>query len=169
MKLSIRVKFFIVLLAFSLGPMFLSRAIMGRTSRDMAIDLSSSTKAELLAIVRAELEHNAMSLLTTLNARGEAMSLGARLLAQRAEFLIDQGEPADADTLHFVGQFSMPVGMMAAERTYLRTGRMGGTRALNIDSSRAAVRLAPSSDEPVAMLQLRQLHHLLPTLQGHLR
>jgi sigma-B regulation protein RsbU (phosphoserine phosphatase) len=165
MKLSIRVKFFIVLLAFSLGPVFLSRAIMGRTAAEMATNLSSSTRTELLAIVRAELEHNAMSMLATLNARGEAMSLGARLLALRAGHFLDRGDPAPADSLHFVGQFSMPVGMMSSERRYVRKGRMGGARALNIDSSRAAVRFAPSGDKAGALLQLRKLQPLLPTLK----
>ena len=166
MKLSIRVKFFVVLLAFSLGPMFLSRAIMGRTASDMTVRLSASTRSELLSIVRAELEHNAMSMLATLDARGEAMSLGARLLAQRAEHFVDWGAPAPADELHFVAQFSMPVGRMSSERRYVRKGRMGGTRTLNIDSSRAAVRLAPESDEPKALLELRRLQPLLPTLRA---
>ena len=166
MRLPIRVKFFIVLLAFSLGPMFLSRAIMVRTSKEMAVDLSSSTRSELLAIVRAELEHNAMSMLATLNARGEAMSLGARLLAQRAGHFLDQGDPAPADALSFMGELSMSMGKKSSERLYVRKGRMGGTRALNVDSSRAAVRLAPSGNEAEALLQLRRLHPLLPTLQA---
>ena len=166
MKLSIRVKFFIVLLAFSLGPMFLSRAIMGRKAEEMTTKVSASTRTELLAIVRAELEHNAMSLLVTLNARGEAMSLAARLLAQRAEHFINRGEPVDVDALHFVDQFSMAGGMMSSGRTYVRQGRMGGTRVLGVDPSRSAFRLSPDSDEPAALLQLRRLQPLLPTLQA---
>lgn len=167
MKLPIRVKFFVVLLAFSLGPVFLSRIIMGRASSEMVTDLSASTRSELLAIVSAELEHNAMSLLTTLNARGEAMSLSARLLAQRAEHFIDWQQVDDTIPLHFEQGFTMQGATMTpAGRSYIRKGRMGGVRALEATLDFPTVRLAPNSDKPLAMTQLKKLQGLMPTFKA---
>ncbi len=81
MKISIRFKFFIVLLAFSLGPLLLARAFTGRTADSMVRKLSAHTRSELLDIVTAELQHNAITLMKIMESGGQSMVLGSDSIA----------------------------------------------------------------------------------------
>lgn len=166
MKLSIRVKFFIVLLAFSLGPVFLSRLIVGRTAVEMATNLFDGTRTELLEIVSAELEHNAMSLLANLEARGEGLSLAARMLAQQAGHYLGREDHEKArpnlyaSDFHLQGKMAPPPG-----RTYVRKGMMGRTQTLAVSLDSPTVRLAPGTFGSEAPEQLQKLQSLLPTFK----
>ncbi len=166
MKLSIRVKFFIVLLAFSLGPVFLSRMIVGRTAVDMATNLFDGTRTELLEIVSAELEHNAMSLLATLEARGEGLSLAVRMLAQQAGHYLSREDHEKslpilyASDFHLQGELVLPPG-----RAYVRKSMMGRTQTLAVSLDSPTVRLAPGTFGPEAVEQLQKLQSLLPTFK----
>ncbi|WP_285906620.1 SpoIIE family protein phosphatase [Pseudodesulfovibrio pelocollis] len=84
MKLSLRVKIFVVLIAFSLLPLLISRTVTGRTARNMAATLSEGTRTELLAIVTAELEHSAVTTQRLIESRGAGLRLGAMTLARQA-------------------------------------------------------------------------------------
>ena len=52
MKMSIRIKFFIILIAFSLGPMLFSRTLMGREATQAAQEMASTTRQEMHQIIK---------------------------------------------------------------------------------------------------------------------
>jgi len=97
-KLSLRVKIFAVLIAFSLLPLLLSRTVTGRAARNMAETLSEGTRAELLAIVTAELEHSAVTTQRMIESRGVGLRIGAVTLARQAGQLLGKWDPTPHET-----------------------------------------------------------------------
>ncbi|QJB55663.1 SpoIIE family protein phosphatase [Pseudodesulfovibrio sp. zrk46] len=168
MKISIRIKFFIVLLAFSLGPILISRGIVGGAAEKVANRISSDTRTELLDIVSTELELNALSLLSLLEAKGESFALGTLMLAQQAEISLNKNTPASKGKPFFTGDY---MGMgdkpsdMAPSEDYPLNTRSGRTRPMNISLEHSAFLVPAQQSTSLFLDEARQLMTLLPTLK----
>nr|WP_155933496.1 SpoIIE family protein phosphatase [Pseudodesulfovibrio alkaliphilus] len=92
--MSLRVKIFAVLIAFSLLPLLLSRTVTGRAAMNMAETLSEGTRDELLAIVTAELEHSAVTTQRLIESRGAGLRIGAVTLARQTGPLLGESGAA---------------------------------------------------------------------------
>lgn len=108
MRIPIRIKFFVVLLAFSLGPIFISRGLMSRTSLDVANKTSEQTRQELLRIVADEFENTAGSLLALTERNSEAMRLATIGVAREAELAVEAPAPPDGGETYFAQEFGNP-------------------------------------------------------------
>jgi sigma-B regulation protein RsbU (phosphoserine phosphatase) len=162
MNLSIRIKIFAVLVAFSLLPLFLSRTVTGRAARTMADTLSGRTRTELLSIVTAELQHNAMSILRTVEARGQALRLGAMTLARQAGSLLDSPEPERMDAAWPSSPPARPSGGMPGPR-YDKLVRNGRSVPLPVDFTTLSFHVSPFVRDPAPLAQAERLRALLPT------
>jgi sigma-B regulation protein RsbU (phosphoserine phosphatase) len=168
MKVSIRIKFFVVLLAFSLGPIFISRGITMRAAQKMANEVSEKARIELLDIVSAELEYNAVSLLALLDAKGDAMMIGARMLAQRVEHFLEWQSPEAVSAPYFSNGFadtdSGPAGAEYAEG-YVRETMGGKIRPIKISLEHPAYYLPPGVNRADVADQITRLQGLLPSFK----
>jgi sigma-B regulation protein RsbU (phosphoserine phosphatase) len=167
MKASLQIKFFVVLVAFSLLPLFVSRTVTSNTAQSMTDALSATTRSELLAIVTAELEHSAMSILRTVEGNGRALRLGSRNLAQQAERVLNgpfpgtdgQNRRAD-DTSDWIlsDREAMPMDHPN------RKSRRGAARELPVTLDHPVFRLAPGVTPQTVRSQTDRLRGLLPVL-----
>jgi sigma-B regulation protein RsbU (phosphoserine phosphatase) len=168
-KSSIRFKFFAVLLIFSLAPLFLSRTITGRAARTMTGSLTEKTRTELLAIVTAELQHNAMSILRMVEGRGQALRIGTHLLAQEAEQIM-AGPPPDASVRLPAIEPPVMDHVMHMAR-YGRQTRNGRLKPLNVSFESPSFTLSPgtsSAEVRDQMLRLQALQPLFASLYSEL-
>ncbi|WP_272699141.1 SpoIIE family protein phosphatase [Desulfovibrio sp. Fe33] len=108
MKITIRVKFFAVLLAFSLAPIFLSRGITGRASQDVVAKTSHQTRQELLGIMADEFEFSASSLLALLQRSSEAMRLAAIGAARDVDIALAGNKKVPESEIYFAMDFGDP-------------------------------------------------------------
>jgi len=165
MRMPIRFKFFIVLLAFSLVPMFISRTLMGRTVLNMGHGLAQTTRQELLEIVTAELEHNAATMLEGLEESGKTMILGATVLATRASEVLGRadapGRPLPQPWIG--GQTALPDDAVPSG-DYSKQTMMGGTKQLRISLGAASFRNV-DGEPPVDLREVSRLNSLLPTFR----
>ncbi|WP_242012343.1 SpoIIE family protein phosphatase [Pseudodesulfovibrio cashew] len=145
MKFSIRIKIFIVLVAFSMGPLLLSRTLMSRQAGKMVDQVSGETRGEMLNIIRAELEHNADSLLRYFEARGQAISLSARMLARQAEHYLVWQLPEKSSPVYYASNFhpgNAAPPDLAPSDLYLRRGRTSKASPLYISLEQPAFLLS---------------------------
>ncbi len=163
MNIPFRLKFFIVLLCFSLGPMLISRVLVGGAARKVEGAVTEHTRAELLQIVNAELEQQAENLLTSLEQKGQTITLAIRMLAQNVEQALfwppeeNLGKPYLAKDFGMMGEG--PPDMVPSE-LYTRRTRSGESRSLNISLESPA--FIDKGKTPKTMAQTRQLQGLLP-------
>ncbi|WP_419786546.1 SpoIIE family protein phosphatase [Pseudodesulfovibrio sp.] len=161
----IRVKFFVVLLAFSLGPMFISRSLMGRTVLNMGHSLSETTRNELLEIVTAELEHNAATMLDGLEKSSQTMTLGVNLLARQARTAMECAvDYPDKKPLLWAGHRSPPPPDAAPRGDYVKQTMMGGSKKLWVSLDSAAFR-TEGEPTPAEMREMASLQTLLPAFR----
>lgn len=172
MRFSIRIKFFIVLLAFSLGPMLISRTLMGKQGARVASNISSQTHAEMLEIISADLENNAIGFLHYLKARGQGMSLAVQMLAHQAESILNSDATPEEVELYFASNFSSGGKAPADIRTsseYVRRVRGGKTLPLEISTEHAAYRLPLEGSTREHLDQAMQLNRLVPEIRSTLK
>jgi len=169
MRISIRIKFFVVLLAFSLGPIFISRGIMGRAAEKMAVDVSDQAREELQEIVSTELEHNAVSLLKILEGGAHAMKLGVRMIALEAGHLLDGRLPDAASRPHYTIDFADP-DFAPSDATfakgYDRQTMSGKTRPIKVSFDNAVFHLPRGVREGDVIGQMQRLQQMLPTFKA---
>lgn len=168
MKISIRIKFFIILLAFSLGPLVISRAIMGKEAGKLAGKISDGTRTELLDIISAELEYNAIALRQILELGGQTMAISARTLALQAEHHLLWEKSTGQTRTYFASNFShgrdAPPDLAPSEEYQKRT--MGGTsQPMPISLDHAAFRLPHKTTAAKAGEDMQLLSAVLPTLK----
>lgn len=169
MKLSIRTKFFIVLLAFSLGPLFLSRMLMGKTFLQLSGELAAQTKEELNHIISNDLEANAVSLATIVEAQGNSMMLASSILAMQAgKALSNKMAPADS-RLYFTRDFedgATAPPATAPSQEYVRRTRLGTQLFLDVNFNHPAFLLSRDTPRKEGLLQARQLRTLQPVMKS---
>lgn len=165
MKLSIRVKLFVVLLAFSLGPLLIARGITGGAADKMARKLSAQTRAELLEIVTAELEYNVMSILRQVEGKGQALALGVRVLAQQTELLLRQPRPTASFTPYFSVDFRAHDGPPDAGPAphYQRMTMSGESRPMRVSMAHPTYHLPRGDVTQADRAEIARLQELLPT------
>jgi len=166
MKLSFRIKFFVVLLAFSLGPLLVSRGIVGGAADEVAEQISKKTRSELLQIVSTELELSAVSLISLLDAKGESIALGVRMLSQQAELLLGKEDAKTHIKPYFDSDFSSfgdaPPDLQESDK-YLRHSRGMMARPIKISLEHPAFRFPADQSRETFEKQIQQLMPLLST------
>ncbi len=147
MKLRIRWKFFFVLLAFSLIPLFVFRGVMSRVSLRVLDSVSSRTHAELLDIMTGEMERMTVTYATLVEERAMSVGLVARILAQQAEKALALPD-ANAEQPVFARDFDMGRNLpedTAPRSPYYRQTMMGKTRPLPVSMTHPAFFLPGAS------------------------
>lgn len=166
MHLSIRIKLFVVLLAFSLGPLLIARGITGGAADKMAQKLSGETRNELLDIVTAELEYNALSILRQVEGKGQALSLGVRVLAQQAELLMGAPAPKATFTPYFSADYRAHDGGppdAAVDPRYERQTMSGMVKPMQISLAHPTYHLPRGNFGQADPGEIARLQELLPT------
>jgi len=169
MKLSIRIKIFVVLLAFSLGPLFLSRGLMGKASGEAVRDMSGELHKELLFIVASELEYNASSLLTLLERGGETMKLAVRALAVDTSRVFESKKTDVESKIYYSIDFADPDEAPPDAMThtgYSRQTMSGRERPIKVSFGFPSVHLSHRVREKDVLKDLQLLQQLTPTLRG---
>nr|WP_321260634.1 SpoIIE family protein phosphatase [uncultured Pseudodesulfovibrio sp.] len=169
MKFSIRIKIFVVLLAFSLGPLFLSRGLMGKASSEAVRDMAEELRKELLFIVASELEYNATSLLTLLERGGETMKLAVRALAIDTGRVFDHKKPAAESKIYYSIDFADPDEAPPDAMPhigYVRKTMSGRERPIKVSFEYPAVHLSHRVRGKDVKKDLQLLQQLTPTLRG---
>jgi len=161
MRIPFRIKFFCVLLAFSLGPIMVSRLVMMRASAEKARDVSGQVRSELLSIVSAELEQNAVGLLNMLEGRGQAMTLAARLLAKQAEYFLEGDEP----TMKTLPRFTLELPDSVLAEGYVKRTMSGNLRSVRVGFGQVVFHLPPGARNDKATGQINRLQEMLPTFK----
>ena len=168
MRIPLRVKFFVVLLAFSLGPILLTRGVMDKAANKLAEDLSDNTRKELLTIVSAELQHNAKSLLKMLEVHGQAMTLSTYVLGQQTLNGLHSPLPKTHIEPYFALDFADPDTTppdAAISKEYTRKTMSGRTRPLTVSFEHPAIHLPQTVDPAAVADEIQHLHTLLPTFK----
>lgn len=172
MKFSIRVKFFLVLLAFSLGPMLVIRGMMGQQAGRAARQISDETRNEMLEIISTDLENNAIRFLSFLMARDQSISLAVQLLAQQAHYHLLAAEAPAVNKIYFASNFS-PGGKAPADLAevsgYSRRAYDGKTIPLAVSMGQAAFRFPRHTRDDSHYDEANRLNLLLPTMRGTLK
>ncbi|WP_231856526.1 SpoIIE family protein phosphatase [Pseudodesulfovibrio piezophilus] len=168
MKVSIRIKFFIILLAFSLGPLLLSRSILSRQAGRLTATISGNARDELLDIVSAELEHNAMSLLKILELSGETMSIGVRMLALEVEHQFSHGQKGGTTKSYRVGDFETASDAppdLSVGKSYQTRTVSGKTRPFPFSLEFPAFKLPPPEEHHAFGPDEDALKRVVPTMK----
>jgi len=169
MKISIRFKFFIVLLAFSLGPLLLARAFTGRTADSMVRKLSAHTRSELLDIVTAELQHNAITLMKIMESGGQSMVLGSDSIAHLALTALEEAPPHSSKptcySIDFYDPEEMPFDAVESPE-YVKLTRSGKAKPMMVSFGQPAIHMAEGVDDKKMAGQIRQLEGLTPYLRN---
>jgi sigma-B regulation protein RsbU (phosphoserine phosphatase) len=160
MKISLRFKFFAVLLAFSLAPIFISRGLMNRASRDVIKETGDQTRHELLEIVSDEFRYTASSLLELLQRSSEAMRLATIGVAHEVDGVMKKAPPTGGPTPFLANDFGDPdlTPPDAARRPGYTRRTMGNRQqSIQVSFDHPTFHLPGSVDERAAMPEMRRL------------
>lgn len=143
-RLSIHFKFFVVLLAFSLGPIFISRTFMGRAVHEVTLDMADGIRKELLDIVSQDIEESATVMLDTMEINGIALRLAARSIGDQAGHYYSR-PPVESDasiyyTSDFVDSDLMPPDSSDAHG-YTKVTRTGQKKPMMVSYEAPAIHL----------------------------
>ncbi|WFS62171.1 SpoIIE family protein phosphatase [Pseudodesulfovibrio thermohalotolerans] len=169
MKITIRVKFFAVLLAFSLAPIFLSRGIMSRALQDVIDKTSTQTRQELLDIMADEFEFSATSLLTLLGRSSEAMQLAAIGAAREVDWAMDMVPSADRGEIFFAAGFGNPDRTppdAARRRGYARLTMGGRQQLIQVSFDHPTFHLPHSVGRTAVEPEMRRMLQAVPGIQA---
>jgi len=168
MRFSFRIKYFIILLAFSLGPMLISRGLMGQQAAEMSKEISADTRQEMLEIIRADLKNNASGFLNYLDVRGQSMALTVRLLAQQAEVQLLMEKAPESEKLHYSSNFTptllAPMDTTLSNHYERRIGH-NQTRFIPVSMEHLAFRLLRTEEANLPYEQALRVNKLLPSMQ----
>ncbi|MCJ2165672.1 MULTISPECIES: SpoIIE family protein phosphatase [unclassified Pseudodesulfovibrio] len=169
MKISIRIKFFVVLMAFSLAPIFISRGLMGRASSEVIEKTREQTRKELLDIVSDEFEYTASSLLAILERTGNVMQLAAQTVAGEVVSVLGQPALSSAPLPYFSNDFADPdlTPPDAARREgYVRRTMSKVQQSIRVSLEHPTVHLSPGVRLEDVDGELRQLLLAAPVIRG---
>ena len=141
---------------------------MGRAADKMANNLSEQSHKELLDIISGELEYNAVGLLAILEARGQAMTLGVRMLSKRAEHYLNWQQDEAKSRPYFSIDFSDPdiaPPDAAVAEGYIKQTMSGKTRPLKVSFGHPSFHLPRGVHEADVTKQIAYLQGLLPTFK----
>ncbi|OIQ50367.1 Phosphoserine phosphatase RsbU [Pseudodesulfovibrio hydrargyri] len=160
MKISIRFKFFAVLLAFSLTPIFISRGLMSRASHDVAEKTGRQTRHELLAIMSDEFEYTASTLLNLMERSAEGMRLATIGVAHEVDGAMNRTPPAGGPEPFLANDFGDPdlTPPDAARRQgYARRTMGNGQQFIQVSFDHPTFHLPAHVDERAVMPEMRRL------------
>ncbi len=169
MKIPIRIKIFVVLLAFSLGPIFLSRGLMGKASGEAVRDLAEELRRELLLIVASELEYNASSLLTLLERGGETMKLAVRALSMDTSRVFENNKSDAVSKVYYSIDFADPDEAppdIMTHTGYVRKTMSGRERPIKVSFGFPSVHLSHRVRISDVEKDVELLQQLTPTLRS---
>ena len=168
MKISIRFKFFAVLLAFSLAPIFISRGLMSRASLDVVQKTDHQTRNELLAIMSDEFEYTASTLLSLLERGSEAMRLATIGVAHEVDGVLGKTPRADGPEPYLANDFGDPdlTPPDAARRQGYAKRTMGNRQQfIQVSFDHPTFHLPEHVDEAAAMPEIRRLLQAVPGIK----
>ncbi|GAB7023858.1 SpoIIE family protein phosphatase [Salidesulfovibrio brasiliensis] len=167
MKLSIRWKFFIILLAFSILPLLFLREMIGQAGGEVLDEVTTRTRTEVGQLIRLGLESSVVAAADVLEGEGTAITLSARMLALATEnSLASEGGSQS-------GYFLASRDMMARSRESVDSGEnryfmktpMGRRKQLSVDMQQVAILLPGGMDESQAKAEIDALSNLLPFMK----
>ncbi|MGE4421855.1 MAG: SpoIIE family protein phosphatase [Pseudodesulfovibrio sp.] len=168
MKISLRLKFFAVLLAFSLAPIFISRGLMSNASHDVIEETGNQTRRELLGIMSDEFEYTASSLLILMERGSEVMRLGTIGVAREVEGILTKTPPADGPEPFMANDFGDPdlTPPDAARRQgYSRRTMEGGQELIQVSFDYPTFHLPAHVDERAVEPEMRRLLQAMPGIK----
>lgn len=167
LKIPFRLKFFVVLLAFSLGPLLLSRGIMGRAGKKIETAMNAEVHSRMYEIVTSELKFNAISLLSRLRVQSQLLSLSTRTLALQAEHVLASQPARNLPAPKFASNMGMGKDHATnptATSAYEMKTRVGIV-PMEVDLEQPTFRLPSDLSVTDAKEQIQQLQGLLPTFR----
>ncbi|MEZ7195861.1 SpoIIE family protein phosphatase [Pseudodesulfovibrio karagichevae] len=168
MKISLRLKFFAVLLAFSLAPIFISRGLMSNASRDVIEETGNQTRRELLGIMSNEFEYTASSLLSLMERGSQAMRLATIGVAREVEDAMRKTPAAGGPAPFMANDFGDPdlTPPDAARRQgYSRRTMENGQELIQVSFDHPTFHLAVHVDERAVEPEMRRLLLAMPGIK----
>ncbi|WP_207260663.1 SpoIIE family protein phosphatase [Desulfovibrio sp. Huiquan2017] len=168
MKISLRVKFFVVLLAFSLGPIAISRTLMSQASQDVLKKTGDQTRQELLGIMSDEFKYTASSLLTLLERSSEVMRLAVIGVAREVDGTLSVSPAGDDSPLFLANDFGDPdlTPPDAARRQGYARRTMGqGQQFIQVSFDHPTFHLPQTVDERAVEPEMRRLLKAAPAIR----
>ena len=169
MKISIRFKFFAVLLAFSLAPIFLSRGLMSRASQEAVEETGRQTRQELLGIMSDEFQYTASILLTLLERGSEAMRLASIGVAREVDVALNRAAPADGPELFLANDFGdldLTPPDAARRQGYTKRTMGNGKQLIQVSFDHPTFHLPAHVDGADVMPEMRRLLQAMPGIQA---
>jgi sigma-B regulation protein RsbU (phosphoserine phosphatase) len=168
--MSIKWKYFIILLCFSLLPFLAGVLVLRDATEDMVAAITGTVEGNLTHIITQELLRSAENADQFMRDESVAMELGLRALAARAERRLAYAPPKQRREIYFSGDFEDNATAppdLAADPKYQRRLSGGGTKPIPVSFGNPVFLLAPGvdpgSDRVTADLQ--RLAGLTPAFQ----
>ncbi|MFB0505821.1 MAG: SpoIIE family protein phosphatase [Thermodesulfobacteriota bacterium] len=166
--MKLRWKFFLILLGFSLTPLFVVTMISQHGTRRLGKAISNDTRQTLTQITHESLQQTAENSSTILLRTKKALELSLLVLAEEAEHALGQ-EPPTPPKVHFARDFDdhlVDVSDTASSPGYLRES--GDFRLLPspVNFRHPVFLLAPGVAKKSVSEDIARLTHLIPAFQG---
>lgn len=172
MNISIRIKIFVILLAFSLGPLLVARGLMTKASGRLIKDTSEQMREELLEMVSSDLEHTALTLLQIMDRSGRIMRMGVRSLADGVSFAIQSEPETTAAQIYFAKDMlnpgNRPSDMVKTEH-YMKRTRGGRSKAVEVSYNWPAIHLPRGVDAESVAEDITLVARITPLFYGILQ
>lgn len=183
MKLSIRWKYFLLLLAFSLVPLLGMRELLGVLGARVVDEVATSARRDVGALIRQGLLNAVTGAAEILEGEGTAYALSAEMLADTAAHkltsppseLVEElrrrvGPDAEVENHYFLidrtsGSPVMGPPAESGER-YFRMDRKGRGRSLSVDRDRLGVLLPVGMSREMARSEIDALAAMLPEIRA---
>lgn len=166
--MKIRWKFFVVLLAFSLIPLWVVTTISHRAARNMGNTIADNTHDVLTEIVSNELEETAQAYAYFLSQEKEALELVLDAIGRNAGLLLvsNTGYPMP---VYFAEDYDQPEKApadYAPNPQYQVVAPSGETAPAPVSFGNQVYYLAPGVKKADYVDEINKLSHLLPTFQS---
>jgi sigma-B regulation protein RsbU (phosphoserine phosphatase) len=162
--MSVRYKFLIFFMIFSLAPLLLVTVVGQRGIVRMGETISGLAKINRTTIVSRELQQTAEDYAKILGREKEVLELTLRIIARDAERFLSE-PPNRVAKLYFAGDYDNPVTAprdLTISHTYKRGASGGGSEPLSISFDHQVFLLRPETDKRAAVRDAFRLSKLLP-------
>lgn len=168
MKLSIRWKFFFILLAFSIVPLLFLREVVGRAGETVLNQVAERTRQDVGDLIKMGLESSVVGAADVLEGEGKAITLSARMLALAAEDTLGEKVEHQRNAYflaarNMMGRAKDP--LTDEHERYYRKTSSGKKRLLSVDMEQLAILLPNRMDKDLAEREIKALSDLLPFMK----
>jgi len=162
--MSVRYKFLIFFMIFSLAPLLLVTIVGQRGIVRMGETISGLAKVNRTAIVSRELQQTAEDYAKILGREKEVLELTLRIIARDAERFLSE-PPNGVAKLYFAGDYDNPVTAprdLTTSHKHMKGASGGGSEPLSISFDNQVFLLRPETDKRAAARDASRLSKLLP-------